>query len=260
MANIRSPDFIPPSVLLSAPDSDELRKLIHRLKDLLVVVLEDRQKVLRGRLRRKSHVVRRKKKNVEAAALVCRIDNRLDAIMNTSVLKRKCFLESFMVTQSAPRVVRERAVSLGNNPLLHRLSLKIDKPISLQNEESLIKTVNLQELRERVISVRIREKALLEKSGYSPKLLLTEYAKRVVNIPKTTESRANEIVALIDIVDNRLSTSEALTVLKQLGIDYQPRSALGKKNLMATGLSSLLASNGLKLMAEPTTHVQHIQG
>jgi len=97
--------------------------------------------------------------------------------------------------------------------------------------------------------------ALRKSNAYSPKRLLSEYSSYGIRVnrnwkplkPNPTNDAARELATLIDRIDQQLSSNEALSTLKELGIDYQPRSAFGKKNMMASDFSMALVPNGLRL-------------
>lgn len=96
--------------------------------------------------------------------------------------------------------------------------------------------------------------AMRKSSNYSPKRLLSEYSPYGIRVNRNwkplkplSNDATRELVTLIDRIDQQLSSNEALSTLKELGIDYQPRSAFGKKNMMASDFYMALAPNGLKL-------------
>lgn len=115
--------------------------------------------------------------------------------------------------------------------------------------------IDLTDLRAKVRQVRIGQRR--EKGVSNGKQLLAEFSGFGMKIKGAKDSKNNvnnsiisdpikELVSLIEVVDSSLSSSEALSILKELGVDYQPRSALGKKNAMATDLSAVLAPKGIR--------------
>ena len=87
------------------------------------------------------------------------------------------------------------------------------------------------------------QQMLTEFSGFGSKIRRQRNARRVAS----GDSSCKELVGLIELVDARLSTSESLSLLKEIGIQYEPRTAAGRKNAMATGFSAALGGNGLKI-------------
>jgi len=123
--------------------------------------------------------------------------------------------------------------------------------------------LDLPFLKDRIHEFKVHEAQNLKKgSAYAPKQLLSEFSDYGTRLkrnwkgvftatPKSDPCR--DLVALIDTLDQRLSTNEALAIFKELGVEYQPRSASGKKNMMASDLSLALAPNGLKI-TEPSVN------
>ena len=114
----------------------------------------------------------------------------------------------------------------------------------------------VSELRAKIHEVKVLEERMIRDLDYNPKQVLTEFSKFGVKVRngrrhdrKTTTDSTKQLSALIDSIDAQLSTNEALAAFKQMGIEYHPRTAAGRKNAMATGLSAALAPNGLKLLA-----------
>ena len=275
MKHIRSSEFLPLGVLLSARQT-ELEQVVHQLKVLLAERLERRMR--KRDIAKKEHTAKCTRKEpvnrVEVIKPVFEPEFSpavpliapTDVVMNVASLRRIC-LDTYSVGKSPARVgtSSKGMDNVGSRNVMHRLALKLEKATIKPKEETDEDDVEeekvvpnvLAELRVRLHDIRERESNLFKKYGYTPKQLLNEFSSyglrikhgiKYVALP--TWSPSSEIVSLIDAVDRRLSTNEALGVLKQLGIEYQPRSAMGKKNLMANGLSSLLASNGLKLMGD----------
>ena len=161
--------------------------------------------------------------------------------------------------------------------ILNRISLKVQesrarRPMTCQtpdmarreksrrysrSESADITTANILDinfLKLKIHELKTAEALALRKSrDYSPKRLLSEYSPYGIRVNrnwkplKQTNEAAKELVGLIDRIDQQLSSNEALTTLKELGIDYQPRSAFGRKNMMANDFSMALSPNGFRL-------------
>jgi hypothetical protein len=127
---------------------------------------------------------------------------------------------------------------------------------SKSGDSSEAPKLELPVLKEKIHEFRVLEAQILKKSKtYAPKQLLSEFSTYGTRVNRNWRPLSSDplhdpcrdLISLIDTLDQRLSTNEALAIFKELGIDYQPRSASGKKNMMASDLSFALASSGLKL-------------
>ena len=114
--NARSPDFLPPRLLMTASCS-ELKRVISQLKGMLVEALQKRRETTRavgspitqGSARVASDMsahstgIRRSTRMLKDALL--RVNSEVDATMNSNTLRSRCLcLESFLVTKTPPRV------------------------------------------------------------------------------------------------------------------------------------------------------------
>jgi len=113
---------------------------------------------------------------------------------------------------------------------------------------------NIADIRLKIREIKVAEERRIREVKFDAKQLLTHFSSSGMKIQTMRDSPSSknidpmkELVSLIEVMDSTLSTNEALSILKELGVDYQPRSAMGKKNAMATDLSAALASNGLRL-------------
>jgi hypothetical protein len=111
----------------------------------------------------------------------------------------------------------------------------------------------LHDLRQRVQKMKVREshkmsnakQMMTEFSGFGSRVLKKSNGGRPLS---SGDSSTKELMNIIELIDARLSTSEALAVLKEIGINYEPRTAAGKKNATAAAL----AAGGLKLGSNET--------
>lgn len=194
-----------------------------------------------------------------------------DIFLKSAIQSDKCRLDSYF-----------SQVDDSNKAVIHRVNSKITQlsrcgkaarnrscsvttgSSSRQHEKGERSEMDLQEtlvkLRLRVREVKVAEDRQIREVNLNAKQLLTEYSafgmkikdkKNVEGRPKTSFDPLKEIVSLIEVIDSSLSTSEALAILKELGVDYKPRSVEGRKNAMATDLSAALAPNGLHLANLP---------
>lgn len=167
-------------------------------------------------------------------------------------------------------------VSVGNRSqsVMNRLSLKLmargkipfstgklpvvtppsDKPVLIREDLDNV----ISDLRMKAREAKVSEARQIRNNTYNPKQILTEFARvgasvrRKLRRPQTSpDSSTKELGRLIEIVDARLSTSSAMAILKKIGIDHVPRTEAGRKNIMATGLSAALGTNGLRLSSHP---------
>ena len=224
--------------------------------------------------------------------LTC-VVNPQDVFLSSSELAQRavCF-PSFLVQAPTRSLSQSRASghTLGDiemarlcssNPsIMHRLNLKLTSPLrpgmstvahvaatggddEEPNKPETDLDVLIAKLRVKIRQVRVAEERLIRDLHYNPKQLLSDFAlhgmkaRRGCHIkpPTALVDPSKELIVLIEQIDAQLSTNEALAVLKELGIDYQPRSAMGKKNVMATDLSAVLAPNGFKLISKETPAV-----
>lgn len=139
-------------------------------------------------------------------------------------------------------------------------SVRRARSVSHDSSDTINNEIDVDYLKLKVHEIKTAEALALRKSNnYSPKRLLSEYSSYGIRVnrnwkpikPNPTHDAARELVSLIDRIDQQLSSNEALATLKELGIDYQPRSAFGKKNMMASDFSMALAPNGLRLNDGP---------
>jgi|LauGreDrversion4_2_1035121.scaffolds.fasta_scaffold08046_5 hypothetical protein len=127
---------------------------------------------------------------------------------------------------------------------------------AVSHGEPFLEIFDINFLKLKIHELKTAEALALRKSDYSPKRLLSEYSPYGIRVNRNwkplkpanpSNDATRELVTLIDRIDQQLSSNEALSTLKELGIDYQPRSAFGKKNMMASDFSMALGQNGLKL-------------
>ena len=127
------------------------------------------------------------------------------------------------------------------------------KDVSLAEVESLIADLKLRVHQSKVTKARMNrddqytntKQMLTEFSGFGSKIRMQRMTRRI----SSGDSSTKELAGLIELVDAKLSTTESLSLLKEIGINYEPRTAAGKKNAMATGFSAALGGNGLKISA-----------
>jgi hypothetical protein len=168
--------------------------------------------------------------------------NRLSLKLNGRAPKRSAAEEHH--AQSSSRNKRQQEI----------FSVDSDDPECEDDMDTMI-----NKLRVKIREVRVAEERMIRDFHYNPKQLLTQFydfgtkAKSNARSASCTSDPCKELANLIECVDSNLSTNEALAVLKEIGIEYQPRSAAGRKNVMATDLSLALAPNGLKLNAQEVT-------
>jgi hypothetical protein len=118
-----------------------------------------------------------------------------------------------------------------------------DEPVYDNSNEDL--DIVLRHLRQRVQKMKVghsqtnTKQMMTEFSGFGSKVLRKGNTRPV----SSPDSSAKELVNMIELIDARLSTSESLAALKEIGISYEPRTAAGKKNATAAAL----AAGGLKL-------------
>ena len=129
-----------------------------------------------------------------------------------------------------------------------------EKPVLVRDD--LDSTIS--DLRMKARETKVSEVRLTRNATYNAKQILTEFSRfgssvrRKATRPRPSpDSSTKELARLIEAVDAHLSTSGAMAILKEMGIDHVPRTAAGRKNVMATGLSAALGTNGLRLSSHP---------
>jgi hypothetical protein len=133
-----------------------------------------------------------------------------------------------------------------------RLNVKLKQRASRRPKEDTSATTssvlddNLADIRLKIRELRVAEnRRMRNRDSFNAKQLLTEFSsvnrKRILNRPLTSpDASTRELSGLVDVIDARLSSSESLTILRELGIEYVPRTAAGRKNVIGTGLSAAL--------------------
>ena len=118
-------------------------------------------------------------------------------------------------------------------------------------ENDKIHTI-LEDLRLKIRKMKVNDARRMRNATYNAKQIMTEFSgygskvlRRSGNRPLSSgDSSTKELMGIIELVDARLSTSEALAILKEIGINYEPLTAAGKKNATAAALGGLkLGSN-----------------
>jgi hypothetical protein len=84
------------------------------------------------------------------------------------------------------------------------------------------------------------------------KLLMSEFARRLIDEPMTRTAPLQDLIDLNDTLDKTLSTSEYLSILRRIGVKYTPRTRQEKKNIVAEDFSLFLAPNGVRLSSDGT--------
>ena len=187
----------------------------------------------------------------------------------TPSVKQNVERDSLRLRGSSKSVMNRLALKLGSHGPTSK-SINPTSPRGMTRQPSIADQEDdnrndldskVSELRLKVREVKVAEERLIRDFKYNPKQLLTQFSEFSMKLrgsngalPKTPpKDPSKALVGLIEQIDTHLSTSEALSILKSIGIDYQPRSAFGRKNVMATDLSQALAPNGLKLASTDST-------
>ena len=183
------------------------------------------------------------------------LENGMDGWVPPNILNR-ISLKAHESRRRRPGTCQPSGMTRGTSKGLRRpRSASLESSSPLHPDE-----IDVDYLKLKVHELKAAEALALRKSNsYSPKRLLSEYSSYGIRVnrnwkpvkPTPTHDAARELVSLIDRIDQQLSSNEALSTLKELGIDYQPRSAFGKKNMMASDFSMALAPNGLRLNDGP---------
>ena len=158
----------------------------------------------------------------------------------------------------------------GTHSVAERLNLKVKHTsVHLRDKKRAKEDLNggelkvlVADLRAKNHEIKVMEERMIRELNYNPKQVLTDFSQFGVKVrngrrkePKPHTDSTKQLSSLIDSIDAQLSTNEALAAFKQMGMEYHPRTAAGRKNAMATGLSAALAPNGLKLLtAQEESH------